>query len=650
MWVGDLEANGFLDQADRVHCGVFRHHDTGEVRKFHPGSHVNFVKEMLSFLDSVDSLCMHNGVGYDWPLLEKLYGYEYKGEKLDTMVMSRLQQPKRQIPYHCPNKKAPHSVEVWGYRLGRGKPEHNDWETYSPEMLHRCTEDVEIQALIYDALETERGGRKWEPAIKLTTQLFTILQKQADYGWLVDQGHMHHCIHTLTRWMSRIDKALAPRLPKVLEVQESKKAGVRNWVREPFLKSGQYNKNVLKWMELVGLCPEDRPINGPFSRVQFRPLDPNSRVEAIKFLLDSGWIPKEWNVNDDGEVTSPKLDKNDPFDGVEGKEGQLFSKRIRCKARRSIVEGLFKHIREDGRIASVVSGLAETGRAKHKVIVNIPNCDSFFGKWMRKIFIAKEGYTLVGCDAASCQDRMLAARADVPEFTEMLLNGDKAIGTDGHSQAMDVVNAIIVPEGHRPIIRGKAKGISLGWKFGLGDENMGKLFGLMDEDAKRLGGKVKDALADRFAAQAELVERLTKEWRKNSKVRNRTIYPKNGGKPFTIVEHYNGWVVGLDGRPIFIASEHAILVYVLQSDEAITMSAAYCILYKRLIAAGFEWGVDWAFVCWYHDEYTLEIRDGLEEQIADMAEQAIVDAGKWFKLAVPQAGDAEIGKDWNAIH
>ena len=52
----------------------------------------------------------------------------------------------------------------------------------------------------------------------------------------------------------------------------------------------------------------------------------------------------------------------------------------------------------------------------------------------------------------------------------------------------------------------------------------------------------------------------------------------------------DGWITGLDGRPIFLSSEHMILVYMLQSDEAICMAGAYTMLYNRLITLSINMG------------------------------------------------------------
>ncbi len=138
---------------------------------------------MLLLLDEADVLIFHNGIGYDFPLLKDLYGWEPKHKVVDTLLMSRLQNPARTVPYQAPNRGiGPHSVEAWGYRLGRGKPDHEDWSVFSPEMLHRCTEDVEIQHLIYNALLEEGKGKNWRNAHMMTFKLFQILKRQEEYG------------------------------------------------------------------------------------------------------------------------------------------------------------------------------------------------------------------------------------------------------------------------------------------------------------------------------------------------------------------------------------------------------------------------------------------------------------------------------------
>lgn len=620
---GDLEANGFLQNATKVHCGVFKERG-GKVVKFRPSQ----VAEMLAYLDTVDVLIMHNGIGYDWPLLKKLYNYEYKGKRVDTLIISRLLNPKRLVPFNCPNKKCgPHSIEAWGYRVGRGKPEHNDWEVFSEAMLHRCSEDVEILELVYDELMKEAGQHNWREAFLLSFQLFEWLQKQEEYGWLVDQEHMHRCIKQLDRWIGLIDRVVTPHLPRILEVEETKEQGVYKYVKKPFLKSGAYSQAVADWIDRCGFNRHDHLVSGPFSRVNFRLTNLNSGDETKDFLIAQGWEPLEWNTNDEGQRTSPKLSKDDPFEGIDGKLGKLVAKRVQCRQRRSIIEGLLELIRPDGRIASVVNTLAVTGRATHRNIVNIPKAGSFYGKQMRRTFTSREGFVLVGTDSDSCQLRMLGGRMNNAAYINAIMTGDKAKGTDLHSLTKKIGDIES---------RDLAKNVMYCLLFGGGDVKLGKT-------AKKpgQGAELRARLYKGFDGLGDLMERLTKEWKATAKQR---YNPK-----FNRMEYYDGCITGLDGRPIRVPSEHQLLVYLLQSDEAIMMTKAYCRLWENL-SAKYEFGKDFGVVCWYHDEYTVECREEIAKDVAAIAEEAIAWAGNFYGITCPHIGGAAIGKNWYDIH
>lgn len=620
----DLEANGFLHQATRVHCGVVKILD-GPVRKFQPTE----IHELLRYLSSFDVLIAHNGIGYDFPLLKKLYQWEFKGKIVDTLIMSRLLNPKRLLPFNCLNKKAgPHSIEAWGYRVGRGKPEHDDWENYSPEMLHRCAEDTEILELVYKALLEEAKGGKWRDAFLLSFELFTRLQQQEEYGWLVDQDHMHFCVRQLTKWIERIDRVITPKLPMILEVEETKKNGEYNYIKKPFLKSGEYSQSVIDWCGRNGIPISDKPVVGCFSRISFRVTDLDSNAETKDFLLQLGWEPLEWNTNDEGERTSPKLSKDDPFEGIESKLGALVARRVQCRQRRSVIEGLFGLIRPDGRISSVVNTLAVTGRATHRNIVNIPKASSFYGKQMRAIFSSKAGYTLVGTDSAGNQLRQLAARMGSDAYIYAMTSGTKEDGTDPHTltqKAGDLESRDI------------AKNVMYCLLFGGGDTKLAKTA----KKPQGTGAELRDKLYRGLDGLGELMERLTKEWKSTARQRY--------NQQFKRMEYFDGKITGLDGRPITVPSEHQILVYLLQSDEAIHMAKAYCILCAEL-EKKYVWGVDYGVVCWYHDEYTIECRQEIAEDVKRISEDAIRLAGEYFKIKCPHAGEGAIGRNWYAIH
>lgn len=654
--VADLEANGLLDDATTIWCAVFKDITTKEVFRFHHGQ-PNWEKECQAFLDECEVLVMHNGIGYDKPLLRKLWDYNYTGKLVDTLLISRLHKPNRLRPRNMKGKAGPHSIEAWGYRLGRGKPEHEDWSQFSDAMLYRCEEDVEINYLVMNYLHKEGKQHNWTDAYNLTFKLFNILQLQEEYGWLVDRPYMERCVGQLTHWIDRIDSSVTSYLPTVVVVEEGKVKGEYNHIKKPFVKSGAYAAPVSNWLNSLGdLHPYNSTshsgniICGPFSRVDFRKTNLNSQDEVKKYLLEDGWIPQHWNYKKDpksgkpmkdntGQLikTSPKLSQSDEFIGVNGKVGKLLAKRIQVRHRRSNIEGWINSIRPDGRIAGRVTGVATTGRMKHAGIVNVPGEEAFYGKQMRRCFIAKEGFTLVSADAKSCQDRMLAERAKVQEFTDMLLFGDKDKGTDGHSLAAKAVNKVLEKLGLPLITRRKGKNFNFGWKFGASDNKLGE----MVNKGKDAGGLIRDALRDTFPAQAALVDKLTEEWRQNAKKRI-----NSWGK----LEYYDGYIIGLDGRPIYIESEHMILVYMLQSDEAIYMSAVYCMAYNSLIKR-FKWGTDFGIVCFYHDELTIEIKDEYAKEAARIIEDSFDKASRFFKMThCPQAGEAAIGPNWLEVH
>lgn len=639
---GDLEADGLLGSVTQVWCGVFKDIKSKAVFRFTPSE----IPQMLKFLDTVDVLIIHNGVGYDMPVLRKLYDYRFKGVLVDTLLMSRLQDENRRMPYGCPTTKpngkriGPHSIEAWGYRVGRGKVEHEDWSQFSPEMLHRCEEDVEILHLTYNALMEEGRGFNWVSAHKLTFKLFEILQQQEAYGWLVDRPYMEKCISLLTHWMDRIDRVVLPQLPDILEVDEGKKDGEYGYVKKPFLQSGQYAAVTLRWLENSGVSACDNVVGGPFTRVTYRKVNVDSAAEVKDYLLSQGWVPEHWNTDDDGVRTSPKISVDEPFYGLTSRIGKFIAKRIQIRHRKSQIEGWLERIRPDGRIGSRVSGLASTGRAKHADIVNVPGAEAFFGKQMRKCFICKPGFKIVGTDSAGCQNRMLAARVKDPSFTETLINGTKEAKTSIHWVNVKAIKAVAGFD----VSYGDAKGLNYAFMFGASDKKLGLMIG-KGPDA---GAKIREALLSVSAGFADLVANLTAEWRANAKKRKRTIKTKWGDK--VVDEYYDGWVTGLDGRPIKIASEHTILVYVLQSDEAIMMSAAYCMLYKRAHARGWVHGKDWGFLTWMHDEFQCEVREDIAEEFAELANKCIVDAGLFYKIDCPHQGESDIGCNWYQTH
>lgn len=446
-------------------------------------------------------------------------------------------------------------------------------------------------------------------AYRLERRFAECLVKQKERGFLVDRELIEKHIKELTRWIDLVDKKVLPQLPLRIIIKEQKKNGEYNWLKKPFKKDGEPSQYCMDYVD-ANYSGDVSIIGGPFTRLEFGEFDLGSGAQVKDYLLANGWIPAEWNFNKETkERTSPKLSKDDPFLGVQGSAGKLVANRMIFRHRRSQLEGFLKIIRYDGRITADVTGLCPTARLKHKGIVNIPGSDAKFGNQMREVFIADKGYVIVGCDAASCQLRMLAHYMGDDEYTEAAINGDKDTGTDIHSVNMRIAGLSS---------RSEAKILIYSILFGAGNPKLAAQLGCSKKEAARIRKRFLSGLPK----MQELVDSLKRVWRER------------------------GYLVGLDGRKIFVRSEHMLLVYLLQSAEAIMMKVATCYADKWISNGGY----DAHMVAHVHDEFQFEVIESESKKVASLLEDAIVKAGEYLKLTVPMAGEADIGRNWRETH
>ncbi len=89
-----------------------------------------------------------------------------------------------------------------------------------------------------------------------------------------------------------------------------------------------------------------------------------------------------------------------------------------------------------------------------------------------------------------------------------------------------------------------------------------------------------------------------------------------------------------------------ILCSLLQSAGSIVMKEAL-VLFNRTIK---EKGLDAHFVGNIHDEWQLEVREDLAEQVGQLGVQAIEEAGKTLELKCPLTGEYNVGINWSETH
>lgn len=449
----------------------------------------------------------------------------------------------------------------------------------------------------------------WRRAYKIEAEFIRTIAGQIETGFLLDSETTSKHISHLTGRIDEIEASVVPLLPVVLVPYARKEKGVYPYVKSPFLKNGKYTKYVKDWYTFAG-WDESVEVVGPFTRFSFEPFDVGSLKQVKAYLLGEGWVPLEWNVNKETkERTSPKLSQQDEFIGVNSTVGKSIAERFVLSHRRSQLTGFLKRVRPDGRISANISGITPTSRLKHKDIVNIPGRKKVFGREMREVFIAKEGYKLVGCDAASCQLRMLCHYMGDDNYTKAVVSGNDEDQTSIHY--VNMRNAGLKT-------KEEAKTFIYAFLFGEGDALRAAKLGLTISQ----GRKVKKKFLDSLPKLKSLIKCLTDSYKQR------------------------GYLVGLDGRKIYVRSAHMYLVYLLQSAEAIMMKVATLYAHKMIR----EEGLDAKMVAHVHDEFQWEVIAKDSIRVGELLENAIVKAGNHLELTVPMAGGSKIGDNWNDTH
>ena len=165
----DLETNGLLHDATCIHCAALHWVEDNRTESFNDEAYgpSEAIKEdcpmgsnysittFLSWLETADYLIGHNIIGFDIPIIKRLYPYfNPSGIIVDTLVLSRLYHPnlldidKKYNWKHMPLQLyGRHSLEAYGYRLGEFKgnfAKTTDWKHWSQEMQDYCEQDVAV--------------------------------------------------------------------------------------------------------------------------------------------------------------------------------------------------------------------------------------------------------------------------------------------------------------------------------------------------------------------------------------------------------------------------------------------------------------------------------------------------------------------------
>ena len=521
----------------------------------------------------------HNLLGYDIPVLKRLWGVEIDKDRVkDTLVLSRLANPQRDKG---------HSLRAWGERLGFPKGDHQDWSCLSQGMVDYCKRDVELTAALYTKLEWELRNFSNE-SINLEHDVQDITQQQVRNGWLVDIRKAIGLVATLREKLNELEDSVQntfrPLPTFIKEIKPKvKKDGAISVVGLKFLGDSWEN------------------VGGPFSRVDYPEFNLGSRQQIGRYLQHYGWKPCNFTETGQAVVDERVLEgiKDIP-------QAALISEYLMVQKRIAQVQSWIDAANSDtNRVhGKVNTNGAVTGRMTHASpnLAQVPASRAPYGKECRSCWIASAGYKLVGFDASGLELRMLAHYMDDKEYTNEVIGGDihtanqHLAGLESRDQAKTFIYALL---------------------YGAGDAKLGQVAG----GGATAGRLLRERFMSNLPAYTALKTRIGQE-------------------------ASQGWVSGLDGRRLWIRSEHAALNTLLQSAGAIVMKKGLTILHEYAK----RWRIDYKIVGNIHDEIQSEVRASQAEKFGRLAVSCLEAAGIHFNLNCKLAGEYKIGTSWAETH
>ncbi len=225
---------------------------------------------------------------------------------------------------------------------------------------------------------------------------------------------------------------------------------------------------------------------------------------------------------------------------------------------------------------------------------------ALYGRECRECWTVEDGNMLVGTDASGIQLRVLAHYINNPTYTE-------AVMTDLHTFNADILGCS----------RNVAKTFVYAWLLGAGTAKIASILGCSHKDA---------------IFEAKRFVELTP-----------------GLKDFLLLKKRvadRGYLIGLDGRVIWVPSNHLSLTAFLQGGEAVVMRLANLIWDREAQKRK----LDYKQVAMVHDEWQTETSMKDYKEIQALQVDSFAKAGKKLGMNVPLTGESNEGRNWAETH
>jgi DNA polymerase-1 len=485
-----------------------------------------------------------------------------------------------------PSREGGHSLEAWGKTLGKNKIDYAiRWEELAGrKQLYRgeCFDDPFDDLLVEYCIAD----------VEVTELLYNHLTAQIKKKEFSDESiELEHQVAAIVAQQERNGFKLD------IPYATSLLADIKGRMAEVYESMQQ------RWPAYE--VPRVSEKTGKSLKPKLVEFNPGSRKQIGEKLIELGWKPETFT-----ETGQPIVDE-----GVLSKlsfpEAKMIAEYLMLQKRVAQIESWMEALGEDNRVhGRVITNGAVTGRMTHHSpnMAQIPNSGSIYGHECRECWTVEDGSVLVGCDASGLELRMLAHYMKDEDYVKAVVSGSSKDGTDIHTKNQKAAGLQT---------RDQAKTFIYAFLYGAGPAKIGSIVG----GGAKEGQKLIDAFLKATPALKSLRDRVS----------------KYAGK---------GYVPGLDGRKIWVRSEHAALNSLLQGAGAIVMKKAL-VLFNDKIKAN-KWPVK--FVANVHDEFQFECHPDIAELVGKAAKQSIIDAGTYFKLRCPLDGEYKVGRSWKDTH
>lgn len=605
-----------------------------------------------------------------------------------------------------------HKLEAWGQRLGMFKGEYSKireeeakakgilpgtdamrlyvWGTWTEDMEEYCEGDVAVTCLLWQMINARECS---DTAVYVQHRLADLMARQQENGFMFDVENGQKLADELVIERERLCDKLSVEFPgrftakKTMETPPIGRCASGDIAEFPDFGILDEDIDTIRWWGVPEFRAKESPkwkeplktryLEGSWSTpIVWQEFNPRSRPQITKRLQELGWEPEDEDYTEKGNVKANDVILRRIC--VEFPVAEVLADLMALnKLMGQLADGSqawLKQVDEAGFIHGYVNPCgAVTTRATHsfpnlaqvpavkgkKVKVSAltapdPNYKGLIkptamwkgipvlakagweemdpeaeigvkllglrGGWgieSRSLFVVPEGFTLVGSDLAGIELRCLAHRMaayDGGAYGRVLLEGD----IHSENQKLAELDS-----------RDTAKTFIYAFLYGAGDEKIGSIISPLAPP--HVQAKIGKELKARFLRNLPALNKVIRDVQRQA---NRKF------------------IVGIDGRRLFVRSKHAALNTDLQGMGATIANWWLIFIEDMLIEAGYEygWNADYVFCAWVHDEVQIAARDEIADDIRRICIEAAKLCGEYLKFALPVEASAVTGFNWMMTH